>query len=126
MNKLFSQSTDRKYKDKETRDSAFMSYRLTDELTLNYAYSQLNSHFKAYKYDGTTGGWTKLSKNYFYKDDQQTGSLYLPVIRAASVPQFLIQQINSEPMEVLTAVRMNTLIHGIHRKSGMSVLEMMF
>lgn len=75
MNKLFSQSTDRKYKDKETRDSAFMSYRLTDELTLNYAYSQLNSHFKAYKYDGTTGGWTKLSKNYFYKDDQQTGSL---------------------------------------------------
>ena len=70
-------TTTRKSREAGTKDSAFLSLRITDKLTATYAYNDTDSTTNEYDYQSALRDWSKLkaSRRYHYRQ-QRVGVTY--------------------------------------------------
>lgn len=68
LSRVFTTSFNKLSLGKGNKESLFFNLNLTDDLSLNYSYSNNESNFKSWKYNTTDKAYTTLYKNNIYYD----------------------------------------------------------
>lgn len=77
FSRIYSTSFTRKSRVSGTKDSAFVSLRLSDKLTANYAYADTDSEYDEYAYLPAMKDWSKLKNRWHYQlKTQRVGLTY--------------------------------------------------